>query len=91
MLKNPISIWDSVDIHEQHRLFFFLFEARLSYSKIDAFRTANELSTTRLFEEFSDENSADVDLIIDQWNQIIQELAEWNKLKIAYESQFATV
>jgi hypothetical protein len=31
-----------------------------------------------------------VDLIVGQWNQIIQELAEWNKLKIAYESQFAT-
>lgn len=43
------------------RLFFFLFEDRLTYTKADGYRTADSLSTTRLFEEFSDENSADVD------------------------------
>ena len=62
MLKNPASTWDVVDVIEKHRLFFFLFEARLGYSKAEGYRTGNELSTTRLFEEFCDENSDDVDL-----------------------------
>ena len=61
MLKNPISIWDTVDTVEKHRLFFFLFDARLAYSKTDGYRTANELAISRMFEEFCDENSDDVD------------------------------
>lgn len=63
MLKNPLSIWDSVDVHEKHRLFFFLFEKRLEYVKDEGFRTGNSLSTTRLFEEFVASNSDDVDPI----------------------------
>ena len=31
-------------------------EDRLTYSKVDAFRTADSLSSTRIFEEFSDKN-----------------------------------
>ena len=62
MLKNPISIWDIVGVVEKQRLFFFLFEAKLPYTKHEGYRTGNELSTTRLFEEFADENSASVDL-----------------------------
>ena len=62
MLKNPVSIWDVVDVVEKHRLFFFLFEAHLAYTKTEGYRTGNELSSTRLFEEFCDENSDDVDL-----------------------------
>ncbi len=61
MLKNPITIWESVDAVEKHRLFFFLFEARLAYTKNEGFRTGNELSTTRIFEEFVTENSDEVD------------------------------
>lgn len=61
LLEKPVSIWDSVDTAEKHRLFFFIFEEKLSYSKTDGYRTADSLSTTRLFEEFSDENSVDVD------------------------------
>ena len=61
MLKNPISIWDTVDTVEKHRLFFFLFDARLAYSKTVGYRTANKLATARVFEEFCDQNSADVD------------------------------
>lgn len=61
MLKNPVSIWDSVDHLEKQRLFFFLFDSRLAYSKTDAFRTADTLSSTRIFEEFADQNYDDVD------------------------------
>ena len=59
-LENPISIWDSVDVHEQHRLFFFLFEAKLQYDKEDGYRTGDSLSTTRLFEELAAAKTLDV-------------------------------
>lgn len=61
MLKSPITIWDKVDVLEKHRLFFFLFEARLAYTKGEGYRTGDALSSTRLFEEFCDQNSDDVD------------------------------
>lgn len=61
MLKNPVSTWDLFDVHEQHRLFFFLFEARLPYAKNEGFRTGKNLSKTRLFEELATTNSNDVD------------------------------
>ena len=62
LLKNPIVIWDSVDTVEKHRLFYFLFDSKLQYSKSEAFRTSDSLSTTRIFEEFCDENSSDVEM-----------------------------
>ncbi|MBX9906386.1 recombinase family protein [Patescibacteria group bacterium] len=61
MLKSPITIWDSVSPIEQQRLFFFLFDSRLTYSKSEAFRTSDSLSTARIFEEFCEQNSDDVD------------------------------
>ena len=61
-LENPMAVWDSVDVHEQHRLFFFLFEAKLAYDKKDGYRTGDSLSTTRLFEELAASNTLDVDL-----------------------------
>ncbi len=61
LLKNPVTIWDKVGVIEKHRLFFFLFEKKLEYTKGYGYRTANELSTARLFEEFVDANSDDVD------------------------------
>lgn len=61
LLKNPVTIWDKVGVIEKHRLFFFLFDKKLEYTKGYGYRTANELSTVRLFEEFVDSNSDDVD------------------------------
>lgn len=31
-----------------------------------------------------------VDLVVNQWNQIMRELVKWNQLKIVYEAHFAT-
>lgn len=62
MLKSPVSTWDLFDVHEQHRLFFFLFEAKLAYIKNEGYRTGDSLSKTRLFEELAATNSNDVDL-----------------------------
>lgn len=70
MLKNPLSIWDIVDTAEKHRLFFFLFDAKLSYSKNDGYQTANLLSSTRLFEEFVTTNPLDVEMSEKTLNQI---------------------
>ncbi|MEK7643612.1 MAG: recombinase family protein, partial [Patescibacteria group bacterium] len=61
MLKSPISIWDTVDTVEKHRLFFFLFEKKLEYAKEGGYRTADLLSNTRLFEEFATANPLDVE------------------------------
>lgn len=61
MLKSPVSTWDLFDVHDQHRLFFFLFERKLAYTKNEGYRTGNELSKTRLFEELATTNSDDVD------------------------------
>jgi len=62
MLKNPISIWDSVDVHEKHRLFFFLFEAKLAYTRNEGYRTGDSLSATRIFEEFVTSNARVVEV-----------------------------
>ncbi len=61
MLKNPVMIWQKAGPQEKQRLYFFLFDERLPYTKCDGFRTANSLSSTRLFEEFCEQNSDDVD------------------------------
>ena len=61
LLKNPITIWEKVGAVEKQRLYFFLFEARLPYTKGEGFRTGELLSSTRIFEEFCEQNSDDVD------------------------------
>ena len=94
VLKNPIKIWEKVDVAEKHRLFYFLFEKRLAYSKEDGYRTANELSSTRLFESFADQNSDDVDSSGNSWNQIIHHLKDWyefGQLASGVSFQFASI
>ena len=62
MLRDPYSVWDSVDVHEKHRLFFFIFEERLAFSKTEGYQTANSPTAIRLFEEFAEENPLDVEV-----------------------------
>ena len=52
VLKSPYKIWESVDLEEKHRLFFFLFEEKLPYSKIEGYQTNKIPSAINLFEEF---------------------------------------
>ncbi len=61
LLKSPYSVWESVDAAEKQRLFYFLFEAKLPYTKNEGYRTGDSLSTTRLFEELMVEKSLSVD------------------------------
>jgi hypothetical protein len=62
LLKSPLSYWESVDVREQHRLFYFIFEEKLPYSKKDAYWTANSVSTTRIFEQLAVQNAPDVEV-----------------------------
>jgi DNA invertase Pin-like site-specific DNA recombinase len=57
LLKTPVSTWKKADAAEKQTLFFLLFEAKLAYGKNEGYRTAEKLSATRLFEEFSSSNS----------------------------------
>ncbi len=61
LVKSPYGVWQKLEAAEKQRLFFFLFEDKLSYSKLEGFRTANIPTATRLFEDFVVSNSALVD------------------------------
>jgi len=62
LLKSPYKIWHSVDVHEQQKLFHFIFLDKLAYSKKAGYRTDNLPSAVRLFEEFVSTNSHDVEM-----------------------------
>ena len=62
MLKSPYIVWESVGVHEKHRLFSFIFEEKLAFSKSGGYQTAKSSIATRLFEEIATENPLDVDL-----------------------------
>lgn len=62
LLKSPYKLWNSVDVLEKHRLYFFIFEEKLAYSKKEGYRTDNLPSAVRLFEEFACTNSHDVEM-----------------------------
>ena len=61
MFKSPYAVWQKVDVVEKRRLFFFLFEEKLTYDRKEGYRTGDSLSTTRLFEELMTADSALVD------------------------------
>jgi len=62
ILKNPYKIWESVDSKERHRLFYFIFDEKLLYSKELGYQTANIPCAVRLFEDFTTSSSLDVEL-----------------------------
>lgn len=70
MFKSPYTVWQSVGVHEQRHLFFFLFEKKLAYSKTEGYRTGDSLSTTRLFEELAATDSSSVDPAIKTLNSL---------------------
>jgi site-specific DNA recombinase len=62
LLKNPYAVWHSLEAIEQHRLFFFIFEAKLPYHQTEGYRTDKAPCSMRLFEQFATQNTDDVDL-----------------------------
>ena len=62
LLKSPYKYWVSVDVTEKQRLFFFIFDQKIPYSKIDGYRTDKSPMSVRLFEEFVTTNPLDVEM-----------------------------
>ena len=62
LLKSPYVIWFSLDVIEQHRLFYFIFEEKLSYNQESGYRTDKIPCAVRLFEEFTTSETHDVEM-----------------------------
>ena len=62
LLKSPLKYWVSLDVREQHRLFFFIFEEKLQYDLENGYRTTELPRAATLFETFAVQSSTDVDL-----------------------------
>jgi hypothetical protein len=62
LLESPYKIWNSVDTRERQKLFFFIFDERLAYSKKAGYRTDKLPFATRIFEDFVTSNSQDVEM-----------------------------
>ena len=60
LLKNPYAVWKSMDIFEQHQLFFFIFDEKLPYNHLTGYRTDKIPCAIRLFEDFTKVNPLDV-------------------------------
>ena len=62
LLKSPYTVWKKLGTHEQQQLFFFIYEAKLPYHKIEGYRTDKIRSYVGLFEGFATANSSDVEM-----------------------------
>lgn len=62
LLESPYKIWHAVGVREQQKLFYFIFDERLAYSKKAGYRTDNLLCAVRLFEDFVTSNTQDVEM-----------------------------
>lgn len=62
LLKSPLKYWVSLDVREQHRLFFFIFEEKLHYDLENGYRTTEIPSAATLFETFAALGSTDVEM-----------------------------
>ena len=63
LFKSPYKIWSNADLAEQHRLFFFVFDGKIPYSKKDGYRTASEPYAISLFREFATANPQHVEMV----------------------------
>ena len=61
LLKRPHSAWKKMPIEEQHDLFYFVFDEKLTYDKQNGYRTANIPIAAILFEDFVLSKSVCVD------------------------------
>ncbi len=60
-LNNPYEIWSKVDQKEKHKLFFFIFDEKLAFNETVGYQTNKVPSAIRLFEEFVNQTTDDVD------------------------------
>ncbi len=52
LLKNPYKAWQKLGVEEQHELFFFVFDQKLTHHPVEGYRTAQIPTAVRLFEDF---------------------------------------
>ncbi len=62
LLKSPYTVWCNLDVYEQHRLFYFIFDEKLSYNQESGYRIDKFPTAVRLFEEFAGINTHDVEM-----------------------------
>ena len=62
MLKSPYKIWTSLTFDEKHKLFYFIFQEKLRYSRTEGYRTTKSCCYIRLFEQFDASNSPHVEM-----------------------------
>ncbi len=62
LLKSPYVIWECLNVQEQHRLFFFIFDKKLSYDMELGYRTEKSPTAITLFEDFVGVNTLDVEM-----------------------------
>lgn len=60
LLKSPYSIWLKFDVREQHKLFYFLFDEKLLFSKKEGYQTAENACVITAFKDFAVQNPNDV-------------------------------
>ena len=61
LLRNPRVTWKKSGVEEKHQLFYFIFDQKLEYSAVSGYRTAEIPRAARVFEEFVESNSDDVE------------------------------
>ena len=61
-LKSPYTIWKKLGTQEQQQLFFFIYETKLPYHKIEGYRTNKIQSYVGLFEGFVNAKTSDVEM-----------------------------
>jgi site-specific DNA recombinase len=79
LLKNPYSIWKKLDVKEKQQLYYFIFEAKLPFSKFTGYRTTEIPTAIRLFEDFAEQKPLMVEMagvkpackecIVPDWSQ----------------------
>ncbi len=62
LLKSPLEYWEKLDVREQHRLFYFIFDEKLPYTPNVGYRTDKIRTAIRLFESFVAVSSTDVEM-----------------------------
>jgi site-specific DNA recombinase len=62
LAKSPYDIWVEIDVLERQRLYYFLFNGKLKYSKKEGYPTADLASYIRLFEAFGASTPLNVEM-----------------------------
>ncbi len=62
LLKKPAVAWKKLNVHEQHGLYFFLFQEKIPYSITEGYQTHEIPYAARLFEDFVEQKHPMVEM-----------------------------